>query len=97
MHEFNKMRYFRRKIRISNPTYLVIVVPNFFSMSESTLKPVKLPYFHRTLSEEDTQLIGSTAPKRIEPSADETQEDSKLSTSSKWNSAGTWEERDCSK
>jgi len=63
-------------------------------------KPVKLPYFHRTLSEEDVALIGDIAPKRISVCAAEgaeevEAEDRKLSSSSKWNSAGTWEERNC--
>jgi hypothetical protein len=62
-------------------------------------KPVKLPYFHRTLSEEDVALIGDIAPKRISVGAtgteEGTEEDRKLSSSSKWNAAGTWEERNC--
>lgn len=63
-------------------------------------KAVKLPYFHRTLSPEELALIGDTTPKPIaeatnvtivEPAA------GKLASGSAWNSAQTWEERDCTK
>ena len=57
-------------------------------------KPVKLPYFHRKLSDEDTKLLGDTAPKPITNA-----EANKPSVGGKsaWNSGGTWEERDFSK
>lgn len=63
-------------------------------------KAVKLPYFHRTLSPEEMALIGDISPKPIgeatnvavvEPVA------GKLASGSAWNSAKTWEERDCTK
>ena len=57
-------------------------------------KAKKLPYFHRTLSAEDTALIGDIAPKRID-SVDECVDGRRISNSSAWNSAGTWEERNC--
>jgi hypothetical protein len=60
---------------------------------------VKLPYFHRTLSEQDKALIGDITPKQIDSSVVEAVDSQgstgKLSTSSKWNAAMTWEERDC--
>jgi len=66
-------------------------------MSESAdLKAVKLPYFHRKLSEEDTALIGDITPKRIEASTTTTVEPRTATEGSAWNSAQTWEERDLS-
>ena len=55
----------------------------------------KTSYFHHEQSEEEKRLIGDIAPKRIEvsaPSENETSQESK--TTSAWNKAGTWEERD---
>lgn len=77
------------------------VCHTFFSSIESRmegsadekLKQVKLPYFHRTLSPEDTALIGDITPKAI-PAAD-LKEQGKLTEASAWNAANTWEERDC--
>lgn len=62
-------------------------------------KPVKLPYFHRKLSAEDTALIGDIQPKRVENDSEATEEDApkKLSDISSWNSAGTWESKDITK
>eukprot|EP00428_Durinskia_dybowskii_P060637 CAMPEP_0170381708 /NCGR_PEP_ID=MMETSP0117_2-20130122/14554_1 /TAXON_ID=400756 /ORGANISM="Durinskia baltica, Strain CSIRO CS-38" /LENGTH=195 /DNA_ID=CAMNT_0010637299 /DNA_START=42 /DNA_END=629 /DNA_ORIENTATION=+ len=57
-------------------------------------KAVKLPYFHRTLSPEDTALIGDITPKPIQVAQTE---QVKISSGSAWNSANTWEERDCTK
>ncbi|KAJ1427043.1 hypothetical protein B484DRAFT_397314, partial [Ochromonadaceae sp. CCMP2298] len=54
-------------------------------------KPVKLPYFHRKLSDQETALIGDITPKQIQA-----QPESKLISGSVWNTANTWEERDCS-
>lgn len=59
---------------------------------------VKLPYFHRTLSEEDKSLIGDTTPKPIQPdSSISSNTSSCLTTASPWNAASTWEERNCTK
>ena len=53
----------------------------------------KTSYFHHEQSEEEKRLIGDIAPKRIEvPSENETSQETK--TTSAWNKAGTWEERD---
>ena len=49
---------------------------------------VKLPYFHRVLSKEDTELIGNIAPPKISEPIIDNNEEKKLSSSSKWNSAG---------
>eukprot|EP00286_Rhodomonas_abbreviata_P018556 CAMPEP_0181294844 /NCGR_PEP_ID=MMETSP1101-20121128/3823_1 /TAXON_ID=46948 /ORGANISM="Rhodomonas abbreviata, Strain Caron Lab Isolate" /LENGTH=208 /DNA_ID=CAMNT_0023399541 /DNA_START=31 /DNA_END=657 /DNA_ORIENTATION=- len=67
-------------------------------------KGVKLPYFHRKLSAEETDLIGDISPKPID-SVSETaaagadvaseRNTTKLSNGSAWNTANTWEERDC--
>eukprot|EP01038_Epipyxis_sp_PR26KG_P011497 gene11497-15401_t len=71
-------------------------------MSEDAApKPVKLPYFHRTLTPEDQALIGDITPKpitngEVDNSASSINTQSaKISESSAWNSAKTWEERDC--
>jgi hypothetical protein len=69
-------------------------------MEDDKQKAVKLPYFHRVLSPEETALIGDTTPKPIteaknvvvvEPAS------GKLASGSAWNAANTWEERDCTK
>ena len=60
--------------------------------TETTSGGVKLPYFHRTLSEEETNLIGDISPKPIDPKAVVT----RTNSGSAWNSAGTWEEKNCS-
>lgn len=60
----------------------------------SEKKNVKLPYFHRTLSPEDSALIGDITPKPIALSSETAS--GKISDGSAWNSAKTWEERDCS-
>lgn len=59
-------------------------------------KAVKLPYFHRTLSPEETALIGDISPKPMTESVAEAPA-GKLASGSAWNSAMTWEERDCTK
>jgi activator of HSP90 ATPase len=59
-------------------------------------KAVKLPYFHRTLSPEETALIGDTSPKPITENAADASS-VKIAAGSAWNSAQTWEERDCTK
>uniref|UniRef100_A0A7S3GS10 Activator of Hsp90 ATPase AHSA1-like N-terminal domain-containing protein n=1 Tax=Spumella elongata TaxID=89044 RepID=A0A7S3GS10_9STRA len=59
-------------------------------------KGVKLPYFHRTLSPEEMALIGDITPKAITVTADATAT-GKIASGSAWNSAQTWEERDCTK
>lgn len=68
-------------------------------MSESDAKPVKLPYFHRTLSPQDAALIGDTTPKPITNSTAQNAPNDANRTvreASAWNAAQTWEERDCS-
>jgi len=69
-------------------------------MSSTDQKQPKLPYFHRTLSPEENALIGDITPKPISNttttgSSSETM-CGKISDGSAWNSAKTWEERDCS-
>lgn len=66
-------------------------------VKDDKAKAVKLPYFHRTLSPEETALIGDITPKPITESASTTPVQGKLASGSAWNSANTWEERDCSK
>lgn len=65
-------------------------------------KAVKLPYFHRTLSPEDTALIGDITPKPISSSTTATAASAAANPAgrtalegSAWNAAQTWEERDC--
>mmetsp|Transcript_25251 Transcript_25251/g.19021 ORF Transcript_25251/g.19021 Transcript_25251/m.19021 type:complete len:186 (+) Transcript_25251:84-641(+) len=58
-------------------------------------KPVKLPYFHRTLSPEDVALIGDIRPKQIvDIPANDGSNHNPLEASA-WNAAQTWEERNC--
>mmetsp|Transcript_1683 Transcript_1683/g.2348 ORF Transcript_1683/g.2348 Transcript_1683/m.2348 type:complete len:199 (-) Transcript_1683:642-1238(-) len=64
-------------------------------MSDSSKAGVKLPYFHRTLSPEDSALIGDITPKPIVESTGTTTS-GKISNASAWNAAQTWEERDVS-
>lgn len=66
-------------------------------VKEDKAKAVKLPYFHRTLSPEETALIGDISPKPITESTAAEPSAGKLATGSAWNSAMTWEERDCTK
>lgn len=56
---------------------------------------VKLPYFHRVLSPEDQALIGDIAPKPIATTEVNSTSSSSRLSSAAWNSANTWEERDC--
>mmetsp|Transcript_18822 Transcript_18822/g.31517 ORF Transcript_18822/g.31517 Transcript_18822/m.31517 type:complete len:204 (+) Transcript_18822:203-814(+) len=66
--------------------------------NKDSAKPVTLPYFHRKLSEQDEKLIGDITPKQIDPStagSTTTPESTKVSSGSAWNTANTWEERDC--
>ena len=57
----------------------------------------KLPYFHRTLSDEDNALLGDIRPKQISAaSSSATQAAGKLDVASNWNAAQTWESRNCS-
>lgn len=67
-------------------------------MSASEPKPVKLPYFHRTLSPQDAALIGDTSPKPISTTsaAPVQATNGNVREASAWNAAQTWEERDCS-
>lgn len=63
--------------------------------NEAGPKPVKLPYFHRTLSPSDAALIGDITPKPIGKPEDSNSSSAKLAEGSAWNAAKTWEERDC--
>lgn len=61
------------------------------SGEQASGKSVKLPYFHRTLSEEDKKLIGDIAPKKIEnSSASSVNVSTSLTTSAPWNQGTTW-------
>ena len=69
---------------------------------ESNTTGVKLPYFHRVLTDEDASLIGDIRPKLIEKAdaiitttAENEGETNSMKVSAKWNTAQTWEERDC--
>ena len=64
--------------------------------SKKSEKAVKLPYFHRTLSPEDTALIGDIRPKPITPANEAASSSGKLTEGSAWNKANTWEEKECS-
>ena len=64
------------------------------TINDTNVKPVKLPYFHRVLSDEDTKILGDNTPKRINE-GDNQISTGKLSESSSWNGAGTWESRNC--
>ena len=57
---------------------------------------VKLPYFHRVQTQEEKDLIGDITPKPITSDTASSGVNSILSSAS-WNTAETWEERDCSK
>jgi hypothetical protein len=52
----------------------------------------KTSYFHRELTEAETQMIGDIAPKRLENEATSTSLQEPTDGSA-WNKAGTWEER----
>lgn len=56
----------------------------------------KLPYFHRTQTQEERDLIGDITPKPI--SIDNTASSclKSIHESASWNTGETWEERDCS-
>lgn len=62
---------------------------------------VKLPYFHRTLTPEEKALIGDITPKQINTKGkDGASTDSSVAvgtsgSGSAWNSAMTWEEKNC--
>lgn len=63
-------------------------------------KPKKMPYFHRTLSTEDSKLIGDISPKCISV-AQSSSTPQCISApveggKSAWNAANTWEEKDYS-
>ena len=67
--------------------------------ASSNQSKLKLPYFHRTLSEEEQQLIGDITPKKIEVendivSASVDQQVPTLVQGSAWNAAKIWEEKD---
>ena len=63
-------------------------------------KAVKLPYFHRVLSQEDQALIGDITPKVIDTAAAAATTAgvaTSVAETAAWNGAGTWEERDVTK
>jgi hypothetical protein len=64
-------------------------------MDGDAQKP-KLPYFHRTLSTEDSKLIGDITPKCISSSPQPIPTPVGGSGKSAWNNANTWEEKDYS-
>ncbi|RYH20974.1 hypothetical protein EON65_21890 [archaeon] len=66
-------------------------------MSAAEAKGPKLPYFHRSLTPEDAALIGDIRPKVIstEASPAAVTTSGKVTSSSAWNGAQTWEERNC--
>lgn len=57
-------------------------------------KPVKLPYFHRTLNPEDAALIGDITPKPLSSGNATPSPNDNSNKGSAWNAANTWEERD---
>jgi len=59
----------------------------------------KTSYFHNELSDEAKELIGDIAPKKLDnppPPTSTSAEPTKKGSTSAWNNAGTWEEKDCS-
>ena len=61
--------------------------------AEETKKAVKLPYFHRTLSEQDAKLVGDCLPKKLSDLDGEVPSSSASAFASAWNSAGSFEEK----
>ena len=57
---------------------------------------VKLPYFHRTQTQEEKDLIGDITPKPIITGDKSSSGSKSIALSASWNTAETWEERDCS-
>jgi hypothetical protein len=53
----------------------------------------KTTYFNRTLSKQDTELIGSIAPKKIDSTPKAIPAQAAKAGESQWNTAGTWEEK----
>jgi hypothetical protein len=81
-----------------------IVLMSEFDSNEAHLEgPIednqgpKLPYFHRTLSDAETALIGDISPKLIDKKSsievDTASSAHSLSSAASWNSAGTYESR----
>ena len=66
------------------------------NQSSSSAVGVKLPYFHRTQSQQDKDLIGDITPKVINIHSDPSSGSKSILSSASWNTADTWEERDCS-
>ena len=64
--------------------------------TSSSAVGVKLPYFHRTQSQQDKDLIGDITPKVIDVLSDPSSGSKSILSSASWNTAETWEERDCS-
>lgn len=68
------------------------------AMESGDAKGPKMPYFHRTLSVEDKQLIGDITPKQIKAGDDKNICSTLVggtSSGSAWNAAQTWEEKNC--
>jgi len=61
-----------------------------------TVNGKKTSYFHNELSAKDKELIGDIAPKKLNTPAPQTlaQASKTASSTSVWNQAGTWEEKD---
>ena len=66
------------------------------SISDDNPPSVKLPYFHRTQTQEEKDLIGDITPKHISIDNTSSSGSRSIATSASWNTADTWEERDCS-
>ena len=66
------------------------------SISDDKPPSVKLPYFHRTQTQEEKDLIGDITPKHISIDNTSSSGSRSIVNSASWNTADTWEERDCS-
>lgn len=65
--------------------------------SGANAKGVKLPYFHRVLTPEETALIGDITPKPIDKKDAAAASVANANVGSAWNAAQTWEEKDLTK
>ena len=66
------------------------------SKSDDNPPAVKLPYFHRPQTQEEKDLIGDITPKHISIDNTSSSGSRSIVKSASWNTADTWEERDCS-
>jgi hypothetical protein len=70
---------------------------NSITSDESTATGgVKLPYFHRVQTQMERDLIGDITPKPISSDNNTSSGVKSILASASWNTAETWEERDCS-